>query len=237
MMRTKSLLMAIGLLFCCMSMTAQDTEKMKKQIASVKKSSQYIYAEAVAATTAEAHDMAQELLYTEINRWADSQKKMHGKTLVVSNRKEYQTELALPRGNMFRSFIYVKKSDIISTDNASILEGSSTTTSTPATVVSEPRSEVTPIYPATVMTIASITDYSQMAAKIKELKAAGKIGHYARYGNLERPEIYYLAVYNPQGQVVAVLTPGTERRNVKTGAADSTKNYSGCGAIGFTVTE
>lgn len=229
MMRTKSLLIIVGLLLGCLSLTAQDTDQMKKQIASVKKSSQYLYGEAVAPTSQEAKDMAEELLYAEINKWADTQKKMHGKTIVVSNKKELQTTLSLPRGNMFRCFIYVKKGDIISTDNASILPG------TPAQGAAQ--STVTPIYPATVMTIASYSDYHQMAEKIKELKAAGKIGHYARYANLERPEIYYLAIYNQQGQVLTVLTPGAERMNVKTGQPDKVTNYSGCGAIGFTVTE
>jgi hypothetical protein len=65
------------------------------------------------------------------------------------------------------------------------------------------------------------------------LKAAGRIGHYARYGNLERPESYYLVIYDQQGRVLTVLAPGKERINVKTGKNDSLTNYSGCGAIGF----
>ena len=76
-----------------------------------------------------------------------------------------------------------------------------------------------------------------MADKIKELKAEGKIGHYARYASLEKPEIYYLAIYNTEGKVVAVLTPGGNRINVKTNQPDKVTNYSGCGAIGFTVKE
>ena len=48
-------------------------------------------------------------------------------------------------------------------------------------------------------------------------------------------EINYLAIYNKAGKVVAVLTPGDSRINVKTQEADKISNYSGCGAIGFTV--
>ena len=227
MMKTKYLLTVVGLLLCCLTVSAQDTDAMKKEISSVKKSSQYLYGEAVAATAAEAKDMAEDLLYTEINKWADSQKKMSGKAIVVSNKKEFQNEVALPRGNMFRCFIYVKKSDIISADNATVVRE--------ASEVPAPQSTVSASYPETVLTIASYTDYHQMANKIKELKAAEKIGHYAFYGNLERPEIYYLVIYNQQGEVLSVLTPGQQRTNVKTGQPDKIGNYSGCGAIGFTV--
>jgi len=52
---------------------------------------------------------------------------------------------------------------------------------------------------------------------------------------LQNPKDYYLAIYNKEGEVVAVLTPGTERINVQTRQTDSEKNYKGCGAIGFKI--
>lgn len=228
MIRIKMLLLAMSLLMGTMSMTAQETEQIKKQIASIKKSSQYLYGEAVAATEEESKSLAEELLYNEINSWAAKQMKLQNKTIAIRNQKELQTMLSLPRGNMFRSFVYVKKSDVISvpTDVAVV----------PATASNAPAAAtVAPTYPEVVTTIASYTDYHQVAEKIMELKNAGKIGHYARYANLERPEIYYLVIYNQQGQVVTVLTPGENRTNVKTGQPDKVTNYSGCGAIGFTV--
>ena len=91
------------------------------------------------------------------------------------------------------------------------------------------------IYPAVVMDIAACTEYSDMANKIKQYQQEGKIGSYARYAQLSKPEINYLAIYNKAGKVVAVLTPGDSRINVKTQKADRISNYSGCGAIGFTV--
>ena len=226
MIRIKMLLLAMSLLVGTMSMTAQETEQIKKQIASVKKSSQYLYGEAVAATEEESKSLAEELLYNEINSWAAKQRKLQNKTIAIRNQKELQTMLSLPRGNMFRSFVYVKKSDVISVpDDVAVV---------PATATNAPAAPAA-AYPEVVMTIASYTDYHQMAEKIKELKNAGKIGHYARYANLERPEIYYLVIYNQQGQVMTVLTPGENRTNVKTGQPDKVTNYSGCGAIGFTV--
>ena len=92
-------------------------------------------------------------------------------------------------------------------------------------------------WPEAVMTLASYTDYFKMAEKLKELKNQGKVESYARYQKLTRPEDNFLVIYNRQGQVVAVLSPGTNRTNVKTGKADDIKNYDNndCGAIGFSV--
>ena len=67
------------------------------------------------------------------------------------------------------------------------------------------------------------------------MKQQGRIAHYGRYSSLQNPKDYYLAIYNKEGEVVAVLTPGTERINVQTRQTDSEKNYKGCGAIGFKI--
>lgn len=218
------------MLMISLSALAQNTDELKKEIAKIKKNnSQYIYAEAVANTKEEAEGLADELLNAEVIKWASTMKKMQGKTIIVGNTKQIQEQISLPRGNMFRSFIFVKKSDILATNDAQVI-GESTTPQ-------ESVSTVTPVFSETVMTIASYNDYYQMTDKIKELKTIGKIGHFARYGNLERPDIYYLAIYNQQGQVVAVLSSGQKRINVKTGQPDELTNYSGCGAIGFTIKE
>ena len=226
-MRIKTILLFIGMTLTYGMVSAQTTDEMKKEINKIKKNSQYIYAEAVSTTKEDAAGLAEELLADEVNSWAASQKKLGGKAVIAKDTKSIQTALSLPRGNMFRTFIYVKKSDIMALSEGSPATGNAASKPAAATV--------TAVYPEAVNTIASYTDYHQMAEKIKELKESGEIGHYARYGNLEKPEFYYLVIYNPQGQVVAVLTPGKERKNVKTGQPDQVTNYSGCGAIGFTV--
>lgn len=206
---------------------ADQTDEVKKQINKIKKNTQYIYAESTAPTEADAQNYAEEKLYDEINKWVATQKKMkNSPNLVVNNKKSLWTTLSMPRGtNMFRSFIYVKKSDIIPTDNATIISNENLTV----------EKTLAPVLPEAVNAIAACTEYADMAAKIKELKAEGKIKSYARYASLNKPEDYYLAIYNRDGKVVAVLTPGTERRNVKTNKPDSVKNYGGCGAIGFNL--
>lgn len=225
-MNIRLILTAILSCMPLVALLADQTDEVKKEINRIKKSTQYIYAESTAPTEADARNYAEQKLYDEVNAWVATQKKMQKSTnLVVNNKKELWTTLSMPRGNnMFRSFIYVKKSDIIPTENAVIISNNSL----PAVEES-----ISASLPEAVTTIAACTEYSVMAAKIKTLKEEGKIKDYARYAALNNPDNCYLVIYNKEGKVVAVLTPGTERRNVKTNKVDSVKNYSGCGAIGF----
>jgi hypothetical protein len=225
-MRKRLLWLVTLLMAMTITATAQENEQEKKQINKIKKSNLYIYAEATCTTAKEAHDIAESMLYDNVNAWTATKKNMKGKTIVLSDRKDLITFLAMPRGNMYRAFTYVKKSDILPTDSPEVLPAA------PDGLTSTQKA-----WPEAVMTLASYTDYFKMAEKLKELKNQGKVESYARYQKLTRPEDNFLVIYNRQGQVVAVLSPGTNRTNVKTGKADDIKNYDNndCGAIGFSV--
>ena len=234
-MNHKTIIMSCLLLFGICAHAQDNDVKVKKQINSIKKNSQYLYGEATAESEVEAKDLAEDILYQEINQWAAQKKRLKNSPhIVVSNKKELQTALSLPRGNMHRYFVYVKKSDLMPGENVEVIDNSIPEVST-VEHITQPSTEQE--YPEAVKIIASYTDYYNMADKIKDLKTEGKIRHYARYASLEKPEIYYLAIYNTEGRVVALLTPGTNRTNVKTGQPDKVTNYSGCGAIGFSVNE
>lgn len=221
----------LSITLCLLSLTAAQagpTDDVKKEINKIKKSSQYIYAESTAPTEEDARAYAEERLFDEVNKWVSTQKKMKGSAnLVVNNRKELWTTLSMPRGtNMYRYFIYVKKKDIIPTDNAVVIANESR----PAV-----EEKLQPVLPEAVNLLADITDYYAMAEKVKQLKAEGKIEDYGRYASLDDPDECYLIIYNREGKVVAILTPGPERLNVKTNQPDGVANYSGCGAIGIEV--
>lgn len=221
----------LSITLCLLSLTAAQagpTDDVKKEINKIKKSSQYIYAESTAPTEEDARAYAEERLFDEVNKWVSTQKKMKGSAnLVVNNRKELWTTLSMPRGtNMYRYFIYVKKKDIIPTDNAVVIANESR----PAV-----EEKLQPVLPEAINLLAGITDYYAMAEKVKQLKAEGKIEDYGRYASLDDPDECYLIIYNREGKVVAILTPGPERLNVKTNQPDGVANYSGCGAIGIEV--
>lgn len=221
----------LSITLCLLALTAAQagpTDDVKKEINKIKKNSQYIYAESTAPTEEDARAYAEERLFDEVNKWVSTQKKMKGSAnLVVNNRKELWTTLSMPRGtNMYRYFIYVKKKDIIPTDNAVVIANESR----PAV-----EEKLQPVLPEAINLLAGITDYYAMAEKVKQLKAEGKIEDYGRYASLDDPDECYLIIYNREGKVVAILTPGPERLNVKTNQPDGVANYSGCGAIGIEV--
>ena len=221
----------LSITLCLLALTAAQagpTDDVKKEINKIKKSSQYIYAESTAPTEEDARAYAEERLFDEVNKWVATQRKMNDSAnLVVNNRKELWTPLSMPRGtNMYRYFIYVKKKDIIPTDNAVVIANESR----PAV-----EEKLQPVLPEAINLLAGITDYYAMAEKVKQLKAEGKIEDYGRYASLDDPDECYLIIYNREGKVVAILTPGPERLNVKTNQPDGVANYSGCGAIGIEV--
>ncbi|MBC8602691.1 hypothetical protein H8784_13315 [Parabacteroides acidifaciens] len=205
---------------------ADQKEDVKMQINKIKKSTQYIYAESTASSEEEARNYAEEKLYEEINAWVATQKRIKkSSNLVVNNTKELWSTLSMPRGNnMFRFFIYLKKSDIIPTDNVVIISN---------TNLPPVEETIHASIPEAIKTIAPLTEYADMAAKIKELKTEEKIKSYSRYASLNNPEKCYLVIYNREGKIVAILTPGIKRRNIKNNKADGIENYSGCGAIGI----
>ena len=233
-MRTNRLLTVVVVLFVSVVSVAENNEDIKKKISEIKKSSQYLYAETTAATEEEAHNIAEEMLYNEINEWAARKKKLQNSVnLAVHNKQSLWTTVSLPRGNMFRAFIYVKKSDILPVENSEVIDNVNATSNGGKVM----KSSVEDLYPESVVMLAGCTEYADVTAKIKQLKSEGKLISYARYAQLDNPDACYLVIYNKEGKVMAVLSPGRQRYNVNTGCADSVANYSGCGAIGLMLNE
>ena len=235
-MRTIKLACFVAALMISAVAFAQNSEEAKKTINSIKKNSQYIYAEATAATQQDANDLAEEILYEEINSYVASKKKMRiNPKIVINNRKELVSSLALPRGNMFRSFIYVKKSDVLAVENSEMIGNKTSNGETAAATTTPVVSTVTPVYADEVKQVMACSTFDEVKNLMTKLKSEGKIRHFGGYASLEDPDPYYLAIYNRQYQIVAVLTPGPNRTNTKTGEEDKVTNYKGCGAVGFVL--
>ncbi len=235
-MRTIKLACFVAALMISAVAFAQNSEEAKKTINSIKKNSQYIYAEATAATQQDAKDLAEEILYEEINSYVASKKKMRiNPKIVINNRKELVSSLALPRGNMFRSFIYVKKSDVLAVENSEMIGNKTSNGETAAATTTPVVSTVTPVYADEVKQVMACSTFDEVKNLMTKLKSEGKIRHFSGYASLEDPDPYYLAIYNRQYQIVAVLTPGPNRTNTKTGEEDKVTNYKGCGAVGFVL--
>lgn len=225
--------------FPCIAQTSN--AEAKAQINKIKKSSSYLYGEATLASTEDAIKLANEILRKEIDAWIQEKKKLReSNNVVIKNINEVSQQMTLPRGNMHRAFVYVKKSDIIPSDNVTVVatenapNNSRTEASTPNTNKVPLKSGLTSTQEATLEAILTVTDFNQLKDCLTSLKREGKIKEYGKYASLTQPTNYYLIIYNRQGIIEAVLTPGKDTRtNLRTKGTDSISNYKGRGAIGF----
>lgn len=287
-MRIKTFALAFPLFFTSLCAVGQEVTDVKTQINQIKKNtSDYIYAEITATTEPDAKMLAEDLLYEEINKWAATQQNLQAsQKFLVNNKTSCITTLSTTRGNMFRCFMYIRKSDIQNANNADLVENTSlksdrdvqisTTVQTSTTAQSDSTSQTTTtsapiqseaaaqpvvvgptikeekvitqsrtqdvtetgsrsLYPQVVKTLATLRTYSDMIAKAQAYKTLGEIVELVTNKFPESIEQYYLVIYDQQGRVQALLTPGMQRVNVCTGNDDSEKNYRGCKAFAFKV--
>lgn len=295
-MRIKTFALAFPLFFTSLCAVGQEVTDVKTQINQIKKNtSDYIYAEITATTEPDAKMLAEDLLYEEINKWAATQQNLQAsQKFLVNNKTSCITTLSTTRGNMFRCFMYIRKSDIQNANNADLVENTSlksdrsTTVQTSTTAQSDSISQTSAaaqadstsqtattsvpiqseaaaqpvvegptikeekvvtqsrtqdvtetgsrsLYSQVVKTLATLRTYSDMIAKAQAYKTLGEIVELVTNKFPESIEQYYLVIYDQQGRVQALLTPGMQRVNVCTGNDDSEKNYHGCKAFAFKV--
>ena len=225
---TSIITMVCALFIHCSLLSAQNNEEMKRTINSIKKDNSYIYAETTAETPEASQKLAEEILMKNVKEWAMSQRKLKkADHLIIKNTKNAMESMALPRGNMFRCFVYVSKKNIEGADNAM------TTANEGKADANAPAATPSPATPDIVTKVMACKNFNELKAWMTKAKIDKAIENYDAFENIDNHDPYYMAIYNRQYQVVAVLTPGPDRTNVATGQPDAVKNYSGCGAICF----
>lgn len=222
---------------------SQDIEAQKKKIASIKKSSSYICAEVTTTDQQQAIDLATDMLHRNVNEWAAKQKKFAGSNKIITRNTNYAVDqITMPRANMFRAFMYVKKSDVIPAENVDVREtptevATATTLKTPktATVTSIGNS----VRDMVVSELLYIKNTGQLSEQLKKLKNNGKVLEYDNLRGLKEKNRnqseYIMVVFNKEGVVEAILSEGESRTNLMTGQLDQLGNYTGRGAIGVKV--
>lgn len=219
---------------------SQNVDDQKKIIASIKKSNSYIYAEVTTTDQQQAIDLATDILHKNINEWAAKEKKFAGSAKIITVNTNYDVEqITMPRANMFRAFMYIKKSDIIPANNVEVrdtpTEVTASNSTKPKAVTTTPISKST--RDAVVSDLLVIKNTGQLSAKLKELKTNGKVSEYDNLRGLKDKNMaeYIMVVFNKEGNVEAVLSEGESRTNLSTGSLDQLSNYKGRGAIGVKV--
>lgn len=214
---------------------AQQTEELKKEINKIKKSTQYLYAETTMSDPEEALATALDMLMRDAQKWIVEKKKLNDKDvdLVLTNLSQHYEKVELSRGDMFRAFVYVKKSDIILSQNTVVTNGQQIMfgeleEGLPQKVVTQKSEEL----PEAILRLLALRQYHEVPPCLETLLKEGIITDYKRYASLQNPDLYVLIIYNRQAEVEAILSEGPDRINFRTGEPDGVANYKGRGAIG-----
>lgn len=242
-MKTKFYWILLFLLPAIMGSYAQQTEDQKKEINKIKKSSLYLYAETTMPDKKEAMATAIDILQREAQKWVNEKRKKKETDadwdLVMTNVTQSYNQIELPRGNMYRAFAYVKKSDILTTKNVIVsdLENPAPEEETTEEAIAESPKAQPAELPEAVKRLLALEKYEELPPCVDALKEEGLITEYNRYASLPNPDDYVLIIYNRAGEIEAILSEGPERTNMRTGRTDGVANYKGRGAIGVKLSK
>lgn len=197
----------------------------------------YLYAESTSQTWEEALDNAKYLLGVEIETWVKTldSKPADG---YIAEAQNNILSLKSMRGDRFRAFVYVRKSDIMPIANASqlVVVPISEKHKTTITEVSSTQKTNVPEYQPTEFEeeMMSIADARNIEPFIKRFKTEGKIASYGNYSTFPQNANCYIFVHSLELNIVAYLRKeGKSITNVKTGKPDQLSNYEGCGVLWF----
>ena len=224
-----------------------------EKINSIKKNSAYLYGEATVSTLEQATTLAYEELQREVYAW------LQNDSLSVKDINRLSDTVMVRIVNVYRVFAYVEKSKLKSLppDNVKI---DTVQAKVPSVVKSFEKKDSTLFTDSVrqvinkrffgkegkkrqrendaLLRLKKAKNFFELKEIMQPLKDKGDIIDYGKYATAKHPELCYLIVYDPAGNICALLGKGKDvRKNLKTGNDDSIKNYRGCGAIWFTLRE
>lgn len=236
-------LIIFHLSFCDAQTTATD---VARNINKVKRDTMYIYAEVTMKDLNEAYDGARAILEVKVGDWVRAQYPKEDIEVCIVKAKEHFIQLETRRGDFYRAFVYVRKSDIMPvTDKSEIKVFEVTPIAKPDQLQAEAAiiiSEDAPIEKEPqILELTSeekqmqqVRSFYEVEPYIKGLKSKGKLSNYGKYANMPTDEDCHLFVYDKQGNISALIRKsGNVQYNLNTLKEDNVKNYKNCGAIWF----
>lgn len=226
---------------------AQTAADVSKNINKVKRDTMYIYAESTTKDLSEAYNNARALLEMQVGDWILKQHPAENIEVCIVKAKDHLMQLDTRRGDLYRAFVYVRKSDIMPVTDKSevtVFEVAPVKVSDPpvaehAFIVEESSSEEVKLPPVLELTpdelqMRQIRNFYDIEPFINGLKRKGKLKQHGKYATMPDSEDCYLFVYDKQGNIPAVLHKcGEKQYNLMTLNEDNVKNYNNCGAIWF----
>lgn len=244
----KRRLIILSLTISCFSICeAQTVVDVTKNINKVKRDTMYIYAEATMKDLNEAYNGARAILEMKVGDWVREQHPTEGIEVCIVKAKEHFIQLETRRGDFYRAFVYVRKSDIMPvTDKSEVTVFEVAPVVQPNQPQAAPTiilSEDAPIEEkkAPVLELTSeekqmkqVSSFYEVEPYIKGLKSKDKLIAYGKYATMPENEDCYLFVYDKQGNITALLRKsGDLQYNLNTLKEDNVRNYKNCGAIWF----
>ena len=233
------LLTLILVMLCLLSSQAQEMSAADamKSINKIKLDNKYISASGTSTKNyEEARDNALAVLQLEVQNWLQETKQNETSGVMLPTKDKCMV-IETQRGSLYRVFLYVTKKSIIpmSQDEQLIVvtEHPSSVTTSPVTTTNPMAATITPVYEHTPFEQQMLQ--VKKAVDIEQFVKQDIIGRYGAYKDRPATGIYYLLLYNREGEVPACLKfdNGT-LTNVLTGNEDFFDNYKGCGAYWFT---
>ena len=205
----------------------------------------YIYAESTTKDLSEAYSNARAILEMQVGEWVQKQHPSEGIELCIVKAKEHIMQLDTRRGELYRAFVYVKKSDIMP-----VADKSEVTVFEVAPMVESSQAEVAPAIivteeaPKQEKAIIELTPEEKQMKQVKSfyevepyingLKSKGKLQDYGKYATMPKGKDCHLFIYDKQGNISALIRKsGSVQYNLNTLKEDNVQNYKNCGAIWF----
>lgn len=259
--------LSIILCILSMALMAHALDKRQTEINTIKKSKEYLFSDITMSTPEGATSQAIDELQQEILIWAtDRANEKPGSAVSPKDLNKLIDTIMVRRADMYRVFAYVSKLKLLPlfSDWNLVLIDCLDTDCLPQKPDPKPCpcDSVQPkdslhndsLVSKKVLTLLKNSFLGKKGGVIEQIKKAknffelkqimeplkqkGDIIDYGKYATATEPEDCYLVVYDPAGNIKALLGKGEEeRQNLKTGKKDSIKNYRGCGAIWFTINE
>ena len=242
----KKIFLTLFLTFSLVSSSnAQTAAEVNKSINKVKRDTMYIYAESTTKDLSEAYSNARAILEMQVGEWVQKQHPSEGIELCIVKAKEHIMQLDTRRGELYRAFVYVKKSDIMP-----VADKSEVTVFEVAPMVESSQAEVAPAIivteeaPKQEKSIIELTPEEKQMKQVKSfyevepyingLKSKGKLQDYGKYATMPKGKDCHLFIYDKQGNISALIRKsGSVQYNLNTLKEDNVQNYKNCGAIWF----
>lgn len=206
-----------------------------EDINAIKKSSEFLYAEATMPTAAAADSTARQMLHEEIIRWTTEELQDPMDSLAALRLCEEADTMMTPRANMCRVFTYLRKTKVSPMFKFQQEEPTLLNDSTKKNLMRRFGTQ-RKLDNETLQEIMKARNFFELKEIMEPLKEKGDILDYGKYATAKNPDECYLIVYDPAGNIKAWLDKGQDpRRNLKTQKPDAISNYRGCGAIWFTL--